>query len=171
MFVFLIDRINFDLCFENQNRVKQNHLNFIREQLMQILLAGRTPPTPNNVTVSSLNVDANVVQIKKVVENGHPPITSSSSSSSLLTPINPTNVRSSSSSLSEIYAQRLQSFYPTCNTNSGYSVNTDQQQQMEMKLYFDLNIPKLPDKRTHITIMWAKLRLFMMKGPCYHLNG
>nr|XP_027203167.1 uncharacterized protein LOC113797052 [Dermatophagoides pteronyssinus] len=157
-----------------RERVKQNHLNFIREQLMQILLAGRTPPTPNNVTVSSLNVDANVVQIKKVVENGNPPIPSSSSS--LLTPItsiNPTNVRSSSSSLSEIYAQRLQSFYPTCNTNAGYSVNIDhqqQQRQMEMKLYFDLNIPKLPDKRTHITIMWAKLRLFMMKGPCYHLN-
>ncbi|KAH7645230.1 hypothetical protein HUG17_0768 [Dermatophagoides farinae] len=163
-----------------RERVKQNHLNFIREQLMQILLAGRTPPVAN-VTASSLNAD--VVQIKQVMEqnNGSPtpkmPIFDQTNIDR-----NDNNVRSSSSSSSslsssssEVYAQRLQSFYPTCDMTilDILQNNDDEQQQkknenekMEMKLYFDLIIPKLPDSRTHITVMWAKLRLFVFDGPC-----
>ncbi|OTF70908.1 hypothetical protein BLA29_010081, partial [Euroglyphus maynei] len=134
-----------------RERVKQNHLNFIREQLMQILLAGRTPPAANNVTVSSLNAD--VVKIKQVVENGPPtPKMPTFDRANIIDNINVrSSSSSSSSSSSEVYAQRLQSFYPICNMTILDVSQNNNDEQMEMKLYFDPIIPKLPNTRTHVT--------------------
>ena len=89
-------------------------------------------------------------------------------------------------STSEIYAQRLQSFYPSC----GIPNFTDpsvwkQPNQREMRLYFDdLSIitPKMTSslqskstnnndnngatrRMTQVTILWAKLRLYIFAGP------
>ena len=68
----------------------------------------------------------------------------------------------------EIYARRLQSFYPSCGIPSFTLPSVwKSPNQREMRLYFDLNIPRLTNiaRRSHTTIMWAKLRLFVTAGP------
>lgn len=68
----------------------------------------------------------------------------------------------------EIYAQRLQSFYPSCGIpNFTLPSVWKSPNQREMRLFFDLNIPRLTNsvRRSHTTIMWAKLRLFVTAGP------
>lgn len=68
----------------------------------------------------------------------------------------------------EIYAQRLQSFYPSCGIpNFTLPSVWKSPNQREMRLYFDLAIPRMTNlaRRSHTTIMWAKLRLFVTAGP------
>lgn len=81
---------------------------------------------------------------------------------------NPNSMLVKEFATAEIYAQRLQSFYPSCGIpNFTLPSVWKSPNQREMRLYFDLNIPRLTNsvRRSHTTIMWAKLRLFVTAGP------
>lgn len=130
---------------------------------------GRIPASIANVTASSLNDEVGK-KIIDVVKNGPPP-----TAKTFLEDMALTNERSSITGgvtspnempTSEIYAQRLQSFYPSCDVPNNTDVQLwNSMKDQQMKLYFDLTIPKSTNARTHITIMWAKLRLFMFAKP------
>ncbi|UXI22714.1 hypothetical protein NH340_JMT08656 [Sarcoptes scabiei] len=162
-----------------RERIKQNHLNYIREQLIHVLLAGRTPPSPN-VTASSLSADVDVYKIKQVVESGRSSDLLNHSKQSYdidsilnLAPTSPTlsPIETSPAMLKQnidIYAQRLQSFYPSCQ-NFDLFMPENFSKEKDMHLNFDLIFPRSTDARTHIDIQWAKLRLWKLNGPrCFY---
>lgn len=167
------------MLFFSRIRIKQNHLNYIREQLIHVLLAGRTPPSPN-VTASSLSADVDVYKIKQVVESGRSSDLLNHSKQSYdidsilnLAPTSPTlsPIETSPAMLQQnidIYAQRLQSFYPSCQ-NFDLFMPENFSKEKDMHLNFDLIFPRSTDARTHIDIQWAKLRLWKLNGPrCFY---
>lgn len=69
-------------------------------------------------------------------------------------------------STSEFYAQRLQSFYPSCSApNETDESSWKSTNGRQMRLHFEVNIPRSHNVRTHVTIMWAKLRLYLFAAP------
>lgn len=162
--------VNNSQKLENQirtrERIKQERLLNIQAQILQRLgLVGRIPASIVNVTASSLNDEAGKKLID-VVKNGPPPTAKTflddMNSDDLNSGTGVTNTGDNEMPTSEIYAQRLQSFYPSCRIPNYTDVELwNSAKDQQMKLYFDLTIPKSTNLRTHITIMWAKLRLFM----------
>lgn len=175
-------------------RIKEDRLNQIKADILTRLgMVGRVPQGPMaNVTASSLNGEVGR-KIIDVVANAPPPSKSNlileerqanesngngiglGAGGSMAPGVGVTDANSNEFATSEIYAQRLQSFYPSC----GIPNLTDpsvwkQPNQREMRMYFDLTIPKSSGgaRRTHITIMWAKLRLYIFSGPeCVKANS
>ncbi|CAG2121597.1 unnamed protein product, partial [Medioppia subpectinata] len=69
-------------------------------------------------------------------------------------------------SSSEIFAQRLQSFYPSCSVpNHTDPIRWNQMADNEMKLYYDITFPRSVDSRNVVTAVSAKLRLFKFNDP------
>jgi hypothetical protein len=69
-------------------------------------------------------------------------------------------------SSSEIFAERLQSFYSSCSIPNHtdpmlWNFNTDS----EMKLFYDITFPRSSESRTEVTAVSAKLRLHKFNDP------
>lgn len=161
-------------------------ISWIQQDILRRLgMVGRVPPSVRmaNVTASSsLNGEIGRKLID-VVANAPPPTRSPLLIDDIQLAANNNNnkwlnkVSSSSSAIgvtdmneystSEVYAKRLQSFYPSCGIpNLTDPLMWRQHNRQEMRLYFDLTIPKSSDRngRTSITIMWAKLQLYVLAG-------
>ena len=175
-------------CFKNiaMSRQKEDRIKFVQQDILR-KLGMVTPPTVNaNITAPSLNGEAAQKLIEAVVR-APPPTKSSLFINGLLVENgngNPNSINEQTTTsnspmgvgvtdvnefaTSEIYAQRLQSFYPSCGIpNFTIPSVWKHPNQREMRLFFDLNIPKSSDstRPTHVTIMWAKLRLYVSAGP------
>jgi len=69
---------------------------------------------------------------------------------------------------SEIFAERLQSFYPSCSVPNhtdttlwyGHGLANTQ-----MKLFYQITFPKSVNTRTQINVVTAKLRIYKFKDP------
>lgn len=172
--------------------MKQERLLSIQSQILERLgLNGRIPsPSTSKVTVSSrLNGEAGR-QLIDTVQKNHlfPQYGATSTVSGLATPrslfndlilsqiMSPSPIPPGTSIATvtetgdlrntEIYSQRLQSFYSSCRTPNGTEDDVwVEQADGEMKLYFDVNIPKSSSVHTVITVLWAKLRLFVYSEP------
>lgn len=166
-----LDQMNWFKGLVLFDRLKKERLLNIQAQILRRLgLVGRIPIATVNVTASSLNDEVGR-KIIDVVNNRPPPTSNTYLEDQFLLPNDPNSggvavTDTNKLSTSEIYAQRLQSFYSSCEVPNATDVrlwNSIDKQQM--KLYFDVTIPKSTNARTHITIMWAKLRLYMYARP------
>ena len=69
-------------------------------------------------------------------------------------------------STQEIFAERLQSFYPSCSVPNHtdpilWSMGSD----FEMKLFYDITFPRSAESTTEVTALSAKLRVFKYNDP------
>ena len=67
---------------------------------------------------------------------------------------------------SEIFSERLQSFYPSCSVpNHTDPILWNMNSNFEMKLFYDITFPRSAESRTEVTAVSAKLRIFKFNDP------
>ena len=69
-------------------------------------------------------------------------------------------------SSSDIFAERLQSFYPSCSVpNHSDPIIWNMDSQTEMRLFYDITFPRSAEARTEVTAVSAKLRIHKFNDP------
>lgn len=132
-------------------RKRQERLFLIQAQILHRLgITGRTTNTTNPNTFS----DEERQLISRVVQRVP--------SRTIINGVNGVNEIASS----EIFAERLQSFYPSCNAPN----HTDQNlwknsRDADMRLFFDITFPKSSESQTELSVVSAKVRLYKINDP------
>lgn len=69
-------------------------------------------------------------------------------------------------SSSDIFAERLQSFYPSCSVpNHTDPVLWNVESEVEMRIFYDITFPRSAEARTEVTAVSAKLRIYKFNDP------
>lgn len=137
----------------NLFRKRQERLFLIQTQILQRLgITGRVANSSRDLNVFS-NDEKDI--LTRVVQGAGAP-----------TPRTGAVTGVNEISSSEIFAERLQSFYPSCSVpNHTDPVLWNQNSDSVMRLYYDISFPRSSESRTEVTAVSAKLRIDKFNDP------